>query len=316
VTFAALPKTSLESAYGHYRITTRTRLTHNLGRSYDEITMPIRDILLQLNSHPQPTPSWAVESAAYIAERLEAKLSIGLCEVRLPDVSNLLSELLIRSRELIAAENEKSALNARELRRKFETLVPAERAGESIRIDCPALATGWQLAARARLYDFLIVPVYGHPETVSIAEALIFESGRPVLLLPPEDLAGHRLNDVVVGWDGSRGAARALAEARDLLASARSVTVATVIGDKDLVGIAPAEEVVRHLSRHGVSAEAVEAPLEGGNAGEALTALCRRRGTDLLVMGAFGHTRAREFLLGGATRSALKNPGLPVLMAH
>jgi nucleotide-binding universal stress UspA family protein len=278
--------------------------------------MAIRDILLQLNSYPDPTPSWAMESAAYIAHRLGAKLSIGLCEVYLPDVSNFLSELVIRSREVIAAENAKSAGNALELRRKFAEMVPAERAGDTVRIDCPALATAWQLAARSRPYDFLIVPVYGHSETVSIAEGLVFDSGRPVLLLPPEGMAGHRLGNVVVAWDGSRVAARALAEALDLLDAAQSVTVATVTGDKDLVGTAPAEDVVRHLSRHGIAAQAVDVPLDQGNAAEALTAICKKRGADLLVMGAFGHTRAREFLLGGATRSALKHPGLPILMAH
>jgi len=278
--------------------------------------MPIRDILLQLNNYPEPTPSWAIESAAAIAERLEARLSIGLCEVQLPDVSNFLSELLVRSREVIATENDKSARNALALLRKFEAVVPAERAGETIRINCPALATGWQLAARSRPYDFLIVPIYGHPETRSIAEALIFESGRPVLLLPPEGMAEHRLDDVVVGWDGSRAAARALAEARDLLTLAKTVTVATVTDDKDLAGTAPSEDVVRHLSRHGVSAQAAQVPLAGGDAGEALTAFCRQRGANLLVMGAFGHTRARQFLLGGATRSIVANPGLMVLMAH
>lgn len=278
--------------------------------------MPIRDILLQLNSYPDPTPSWAMESAADISERLGAKLSIGLCEVYLPDVSNFLSEIVVRSREVIAAENAKSADNALHLRQKFAEIVPAQRAGDTIRIACPALATGWQLAARSRPYDFLIVPVYGHSETVSIAEGLIFESGRPVLLLPPEGMAGHRFNDVVIAWDGSRVAARALAEAMDLLASAQSVSVATVTGDKDLVGTAPAEDVVRHLSRHGIAAQAVDIPLDDGNAGEALTAFCKKHGADLLVMGAFGHTRAREFLLGGATRSALKHPGLPILMAH
>jgi nucleotide-binding universal stress UspA family protein len=278
--------------------------------------MPIRDILLQVNSYPEPTPSWAIESAVYIAERLGAKLSIGLCEVHLPDVSNFLSEFLIRSREVIAAENAKSAHNSLELRHKFDEMVPIGQAGEIIRIDCPAVATPWQLASKSRSYDLLIVPAYGHSETVSIAEGLIFESGRPVLLLPPEGMAGHRFDDVVIAWDGSRGAARALADAMDLLASAQSVTVATVTGDKDLAGTAPAEDVVRHLNRHAIAADAVEVPLGGGNAGEALTTFGKKRGADLLVMGAFGHTRAREFLLGGATRSALKHPSLPVLMAH
>ncbi|RYE35826.1 MAG: universal stress protein, partial [Hyphomicrobiales bacterium] len=129
--------------------------------------------MLQLNTYPEPTPGWAIESAAYICERLEAKLSIGMCEVKLPDVSNFFSEFLIKSREVIAAENEKSENNAFRLRQKFQSLVPPERRGETIRIECPALATPWQLAARSRLYDFIIVPVYGHRETISIAEGLI-----------------------------------------------------------------------------------------------------------------------------------------------
>lgn len=278
--------------------------------------MPIRDILLQLNSYPEPTPSWALDSAAYIAERLGATLSIGLCEVRLPDVSNFVSELLIRSREVIAEENRRSADNALDLRGKFQELVPSERAGETIRIDCPALATGWQLAARSSTYDFTIVPFYGHSESSAIAEALIFDSGRPVLLLPPAGMAGHRFDDLVVAWDGSRGAARALAECMDFLGSARSVTVATVTGDKDMSGTAPAKDVVRHLARHGIFAVAVDVPREGRDAGEALSAFCMERGADLLVMGAFGHSRAREFLLGGATRSALDDPRLPILLAH
>ena len=278
--------------------------------------MPVRDILLQLNSYPEPTPSWAIESADYIAARLEAKLSIGLCEVKLPDFSTFFFEFLIQSREAVAAQNETSENNALRLREKFQSLVPPERTGETIRIECPALASPWQLAARSRLYDFLIVPFYGHRETISIAEGLIFECGRSVLLLPPEGMAGHRFDDVVVAWNGSREAARALAEALPLLAAAKSVTVATVAGDKDLTETTPAKDVVRHLSRHGIVAEGVEVPLEGGNAGEALNTFCKKRGADLLVMGAFGHARAREFLLGGATRTVLKAPHLPVLMAH
>lgn len=278
--------------------------------------MPIRDILLQLNSYPEPTPSWAVDAAAYMAERLGARLSIALCEVHLPDISNVLSQIVVRSRETIEGENHKSAQNAAHLRRRFGEAVPSEAAGEMITIDCPALATGWQLAARARAYDLTVVPVYGDLETTSIAEALIFESGRPVVLLPPEGLAGHRFDDVVIAWDGSRTAARALAEAIPLCERASSVTVVTVTNDKELAGTADAEDVVRHLARHGIRAMALETELDGKNAGDALNGYCRRIGADLLVMGAYGHARFREFVLGGATRTVLADPALPVLLAH
>jgi nucleotide-binding universal stress UspA family protein len=278
--------------------------------------MAIRDILLQLTSYPEPTPSWSIDSAVYIAERLGAKLSIGLCEVHLPDVSNFFSQLLVRSRDVIEAENKKSAHNAHQLRQKFNATVSLEHAGETIVLDCPALATPWQLAARARLYDLSIVPMYGHAETRSIAEGLIFESGRPVLLLPSEGMAGHRFDEVVMGWDGSRAAARAMAEALSLCEQATSVIVATVVREKDLGETAPAADVVRHLARHGIDAKTAEVPLAEGNAGDALSAYCHQSGTDLLVMGAYGHVRAREFVLGGATRSVLQKPGLPIFMAH
>jgi nucleotide-binding universal stress UspA family protein len=278
--------------------------------------MPVRDILLQLNSYPEPTPSWAVDSAAYMAQRLGARLSVGLCEVHLPDLSGYFPQLIARSSDTVEEENRQSAHNAAALRRKFEAAVPPEQAGETIVIDCPALSTAWQLAAHARAYDLTIVPFYGHRETRAIAETLIFESARPVLLLPPEGMAGHRFDEVIIAWDGSRTAARALAAATSLCEQACSVTVLTVTNDKEFTGTAPAADVVRHLSRHGIQAMELEVELHGADAGDALNGYCRRVGADLLVMGAYGHTRVREFVLGGATRTVLSGPSLPILLAH
>lgn len=278
--------------------------------------MSIRDILLQLNSYPERTPIWAIDSAVYLATRLDAKLSVGLCQVEIPDVSNYLSQRFVRSRDVIAAENSKSAENAVQLMLRFDEVVGPDRLGESIVISCPGLVTPWQLAAKARFYDLAIVPAYGHPETRSIVEGLAFESGRPVLLLPPEGAAGHRFDDVVIGWDGSRAAARALADALAFYERARSVTVATVTGDKNLPQAGEPSDAVRHLSRHGVAARLVEVPARGDDAGRALRSYCRENGADLLVMGAYGHTRAREFVLGGATRSILQDRGIPVLLSH
>jgi nucleotide-binding universal stress UspA family protein len=278
--------------------------------------MPIRDILLQLNSYPDRTPVWAIDSAVYLAERLDAKLSAGLCQVQIPDVSSYLSQLLVRSKDVIAAENHKSAENAFQLMLKFDEAVGPDRLGESMVIDCPALVTSWKLAAKARLHDLSVVPIYGHPETRSVIEGLVFESGRPVLLLPPEGQAGHRFNDIVIGWDGSRTAARALADSLSFCESAASVTVVTVTGEKNLPGAEFASGVLRHLSRHGIAAKAAEVRLTEQDAGCALRSYCKQEGSDLLVMGAYGHARIREFVLGGATRAILEHPGLPVLMSH
>lgn len=278
--------------------------------------MPIRDILLQMNSYPERTPAWAIDSAAYLAARLDAKLSAGLCQVQIPDVSNYLSQLLVRSRDVIVAENRKSEENAVQLMLRFDEVVGPDRLGESIVVTCPALVTPWQLAARARAYDLVIVPHYGHPETRSLVEGLVFESGRPVLLLPPEGMAGHRFDELVIGWDGSRAAARALADALSFCECARAVTVVAVVDEKSLPDTAVASDAVRHLSRHGISATSVEIPANGQDAGSALRSYCRQTGADLLVMGAYGHTRMREFILGGATRSILDKPDVPVLLSH
>jgi nucleotide-binding universal stress UspA family protein len=276
----------------------------------------IRDILLQMNSYPDRTPLWAIDSAVYLTERLDAKLSVGLCQVEIPDVSSYLSQLLVRSKEVIAAENQKSAENAVQIMLKFDEAVGPDRLGESMVFNCPALVTPWRLATKARLHDFTIVPMYGHPETRSLIEGLVFESGRPVLVLPPKGQAGHRFNDVVIGWDGSRAAARALADSLNFCERAASVTVVTVTGEKDLPGTELASEVLRHLARHDIAAEAVEVRLTEQDAGCALRAFCKEKGSDLLVMGAYGHSRIREFVLGGATRAILEQPGLPVLLSH
>src|SRR5690606_38686695 len=138
----------------------------------------------------------------------------------------------------------------------------------------------------------------------------------PVLLLPREGMAGHRFDDIVIGWDGSRAAARAVAEGLAFCERAQSVTVAQVTGEKSLPDNAPASDVVRHLERHGIAAKTTEVSANGHDAGSALQAYCEDSGADLLVMGAYGHARAREYVLGGATRSVLREPDVPVLLAH
>lgn len=278
--------------------------------------MQVRDILLQLNSYPEPTPLVAIEKAAALSERLGAKLSIGLCKVHIPKVSNWLANKLVRADEAIAAENHSSAENAQALLAQFASSVPAELRGEEIIIDCPGMITHWQLAVKARAYDLVVVPAYGHEETGAMTEGLAFETGRPVLLLPARDAGVPALANIVVGWDGSRVAARALADALPLCMQAQSVTVATVTGEKDLSRNLAAADVIRHLSLHGIAAQAVEVAAEGKDAGTALQAYCQQAGSDLLVMGAYGHSRAREFVLGGATRSVLSDPALPVLLSH
>jgi nucleotide-binding universal stress UspA family protein len=222
----------------------------------------------------------------------------------------------VRSPELIATENEKSAHNATQLMLKADATIDVSRRGEAIVIDCPEFVMSRHLARRARTYDLIIVPAYGHPETSALIESLVFDTGRPIMILPPEGAAGHRFESLVIGWDGSRAAARAMADSLPLCEQARNVAVVAVTGEKELPDMPCLTDAVRHLSRHGVVAEAVEIAARERDAGAELIDYCGQTSADLLVMGAYGHARAREFVLGGATDTVIKEAHLPVLLSH
>lgn len=278
--------------------------------------MSVRDILLQANTHPEPTPDWAIERVAGLAARLGAKASLGICQVRIPQVSSWLANTMLKVDSIIAGENSKSAANGEALAARFKSGVPADQQGDVFVIECPGMVTHWQLAVRARAYDLTIVPVYGHSETTSVAEGLVFEAGRPVLLLPEPAGPDLKADRIAVGWDGSSVAARALADAMPLLRQAKSVAIVQITGEKDLSKATPAADVVRNLALHGIDAQAVAVELENRDAAATLQSWCLKDGRDLLVMGAFGHSRAREFVLGGVTRSILHGPKLPIMIAH
>lgn len=278
--------------------------------------MGVRDILLQANSHPEPTPDWAIDRAANLAKGLGAEMSLGVCQVHVPPVSNWLANSLLNIDGMIAGENRKSADNAEALLETFADKVPAGHRGEAFVVHCGGMVSHWQLAVKARTRDMCVVPFHGHAESAAVAEGLVFETGRPVLLLPDAAAAGSTFERIAVAWDGSRVAARALADAMPLARLARSVSIVRIMGEKDLSRAAEPADAVRHLKRHAIDAEAVDVELEDRDAAATLQSYCERDGRDLLVMGAFGHSRARQFVLGGVTRSILDAPRLPVLMSH
>lgn len=275
----------------------------------------LRDLLVQLSSYPEPTPAWAIDGAAALAETFDARLSAALCQVHIPAISNFLADRLVRAGEAIAEENAKSRAHSLRLIESFAR-VPEKRKGEQYVIDCGPTGTSRELTEHARLHDVTIVPIHGGGETRWVAESLVFEAGRPVLLLPEQGTAGHRFDKVAVGWDGSRAAARALADALPWLARATSVEIVVITGEKPVEARRHFGKLERHLALHGVTAECIEEPAAGADAGSALLRYCGKAGAELLVMGAYGHSRIRDFVLGGATRTVLANPSLPVLLSH
>jgi len=150
-----------------------------------------------------------------------------------------------------------------------------------------------------------------------LPQTVMFHSARPVLLVPHAGRFEQTGKHVLVGWNGSASAARAVTAALPLLKRAAAVTVAASpqTGGHGRQTDVPGAELARFLFRHGVDVKLL--PQEDDRrAGEALLDLASENGADLLVMGGYGHQRLQEWLLGGATRTVLRGMTLPVLMAH
>lgn len=149
-------------------------------------------------------------------------------------------------------------------------------------------------------------------------DRLILSLGRPVLLIPRGDAYPAIGERILVAWDASRLAARAVNDALPLLRRAQSVSVLAVHSRQanEVHDAIPCAEICLHLARHGVVSEAQHANAEDMTVGEVLLSRAVDQGIDLLVMGAYGHTRWRELVLGGATRHILSHTAVPVLMSH
>jgi nucleotide-binding universal stress UspA family protein len=178
-------------------------------------------------------------------------------------------------------------------------------------------------ALHARYADLAILgqldPDRGDSElTKPRPEQVALVSGRPVLVVPYAghfDSIGRR---VLVAWNASREAARAVSDAMPLLAAAELVTVLTIDPREGPNGHGeiPGADISLHLARRGVKAETDRTVSAGLPVGEVMLSRAADLGADLIVMGAYGHSRARELLLGGATRSLLRSMTVPVLMSH
>ncbi len=171
------------------------------------------------------------------------------------------------------------------------------------------------IAEHGRLADLVVLghPGGDEPDRTSIAvEGALFDSGTPVLLAGPK-AAAEPSSSVVIAWDGSARAAAAVRGALPFLKRAKSVLILS-IGNVDEIVPSPAD-LVDYLALHDIHATTSTMKADGA-AGERIVEGAAAEGATLLVMGAYGHSRLREMVLGGATRSVLDKAGLPVLMAH
>ena len=171
----------------------------------------------------------------------------------------------------------------------------------------------------ARRFDISVV-AQAEPDTVGperqIAEAALFESGRPVLIVPYIQKTPIKLGRMMACWDGSRSAARAIADALPLLARAKTVEIFTATGEAGKSTELEGSDIAHHLARHGLKVVVERQPAGDVDIASIILSRAADNGADLIVMGGYGHSRLREFVLGGATRGILSSMTLPVLMSN
>jgi nucleotide-binding universal stress UspA family protein len=262
-----------------------------------------------------------IELAAGLAERFSAHL-VGLYAVPSPELPRRAgyADLAVlepvyrewRERSLAQADATRAAFEhaagLRGISREWRAAAEGRDADPSIHARYADLA----ILGQRDPDDDEMALVRPRPERVALA------SGRPILVIPYAGRFATVGHSVLVAWNAGREAARAVADALPLLIAADIVTVLAVDpetgtgGDGDI----PGADIALHLARHGIKAQSERTVSAEIPTGELLLSRAADLGADLLVMGAYGHSRARELLLGGATRSILASMTIPVLMSH
>jgi nucleotide-binding universal stress UspA family protein len=176
-----------------------------------------------------------------------------------------------------------------------------------------------QFGRIARHFDLSVVG-QAEPETSAIEkkiiEAALFDSGRPVIVVPYIQKAPLKLDRVMVCWDGSRAAARAIADAMPLLERAGLVEVVIIANERGKRDKIEGADMGQYLARHGLKVEVKRIDYGNVDVADALLSHAADSDVDFIVMGGYGHSRLREFVLGGVTQSILHTMTAPVLMSH
>lgn len=274
-------------------------------------------LLVPIHTYQEGHDERFAGQAASIAKHLGADIQALIHEVTFPDVSNPFGKMLV---DVPAIAEEVRAAGRARGGAIVDALMTAI-GSDSVKVahetvECFAADFGAVAARRARYSDFVILGMIRNSKAVQVAaETAVFSSGRPVVLFP-ELYDPATLDQIAIAWDDSRSAARAVADALPMLHHARATTVLTVTDEKPLPGGSIGERLLDYLARHEVAATCHYIERSGQPVGDSLQEAAQQIGATLLVMGGFGHSRIRDFVLGGATRSVLGNPRMPVLLSH
>jgi len=277
--------------------------------------------LLPVATYPDPTTKLGLGSALAMASRFGAGVTAVVQEVDITPIHSAVGEAVLGVSRLAGEAEARSRDRVREIRewmqdRADRLAVPIEL--QTIR--CRPEGFADDLFPAARCHDLTIsILDTSDPQRLAETEALIFETGGAVMVIPTTEpaipVAEQRAIPliVLVAWDGGRAAARSIRDAVPILKQADTVHLLTVDDDKP---VSNTDGILKFFARHGIKAKHITRLRGKSPIGDTLQAVAASLDADLLVMGAYGHNRLQEFVLGGATRTILRGLRLPVLMSH
>ena len=283
--------------------------------------MTFRQVLLPLVNSHRTTEVAAIARAVAVAKQLGAAITMMAFD---PDdaVRGALYTRSFHAEGLgieTTRQHDRHAGTATRVR-LFEAAADAAavRHSQVLRRCLPDEVPG-EVANCARTHDVTLVPVRPLDDASDrIVEALIFTSGRPILLFPEPsaDRLPGSFGHVAIAWDNSAQSARAVADAMPLLQKARMVSIFTAADKNTAAEIDSGSAMVGYLGSRGVKATFEMIRKDGQSIGKLLEAFALQNRADLLVMGAYRHSRLQEMILGGATRTLIEQPPCWVLMSH
>jgi len=277
--------------------------------------MPIKDILTVLDlAGDQPAAKYALEFA-----RLHDAHVTGLAVSFEPVVPAFAAAPM--PVDYLQAAHEQAVAAAQDAKKQFDEL--ARLAGVKNESRLAEILTGGplnNLMVHCRPTDLVVIgqsnPDKPEPMRELVIETILFESGAPVLLVPYIGSKSFDPNNVLIGWDGSTTATRAIHSALPVLEKADKVTVLVIEKKSSSENGQPGAEVASYLARHNMNVTIDVVTNPQTSVADTVLNYVSDNGNDLVVMGGYGHSRMREFLFGGATREILEAMTVPVLMAH
>lgn len=274
-------------------------------------------ILLPLHTYPDGNSESLLGQATAVAGYLEGEIHAFVLAAEFPPLSSALGNLVLDVPSLLADARERCRETGAALLQSLTDQAKADGVRtRSSEIDCYPATFGDRASVAGRYHDLILAGLSSNDNVLRrTAETLVFESGRPVMLLPEQHVIGE-MGHVMIAWDGSRVAARAVNDARIFLERSTKVTVAVVTDEKVLPDQSLGARLTDYLAAHGLSVEHVEIQSDGRSVAGVLQEEAAKVGAGILVMGGFGHSRMRDFVLGGVTRGILENLRMPVLLAH